>query len=170
MITDPGTLLESGALRFERLLPGPIERVWTYIVDPEKRARWFCGGTMLTGPRETASFHFDHEAMSGEPYPDRFANMAGGVTMPVAITAFETPHLIAWEWQGERTRIELSGAGDKVRLVLTEGPFTDAKKITGNAAGWQAHLSVLEDRLTGRPLRGFWTTHAEAEDYYGARA
>jgi len=27
-------------------LPGPIERVWEYLTDPDKRARWFAGGPM----------------------------------------------------------------------------------------------------------------------------
>ena len=45
MREDYGTQLEDGSLRFVRDLPGPIERVWDYLVDPEKRALWFCGGT-----------------------------------------------------------------------------------------------------------------------------
>lgn len=169
MITDPGTILESGALRFERLLPGPIERVWACLVDPERRATWFCGGSEPKRVGETMTFLFDHRAMSGEPYPERFADMENGVSIDAEITAFEPPHVIAWEWQGEATRIALGEEGDKVRLVLIEGPFAARDKLVGNAAGWQAHLGVLEDRLAGRALRGFWSVHAEAEEYYGAR-
>ncbi|MBC7987087.1 MAG: SRPBCC family protein [Sphingomonadaceae bacterium] len=169
MITDPGALLESGAIRFERLLPGPIERVWAYLVDPDKRATWFCGGTEPSRAGETLTFFFDHKAMSGEPYPERFANMEDGVSIDAEVTAFEPPRLLAWEWEGERTRVELAEEGDKVRLVLTEGPLAAREKKIGNAAGWQAHLGVLEDRLAGRPLRGFWSVHAEAEEYYGER-
>jgi len=33
-----GELREDGTFVFERLLPGPIERVWAYLVDGEKRA------------------------------------------------------------------------------------------------------------------------------------
>src|ERR1700754_4404022 len=35
-----------GEIRIMRTLPGPIERVWTYLTDPEKRSRWFAGGAM----------------------------------------------------------------------------------------------------------------------------
>ena len=34
---EHGVITEAGAIRFERLLPGPIERVWDYLVDPAKR-------------------------------------------------------------------------------------------------------------------------------------
>ena len=35
---DHGVVTAPGTLRMERLLPGPIERVWAYITEPEKRA------------------------------------------------------------------------------------------------------------------------------------
>ena len=35
-----------GEIRIMRTLPGPIERVWTYLTDPAKRAKWFAGGPM----------------------------------------------------------------------------------------------------------------------------
>jgi len=33
-------------IRLVRTLPGPIERVWEYLTDSEKRSRWFAGGPM----------------------------------------------------------------------------------------------------------------------------
>ena len=48
-MSEYGIVTEAGAVRFERLLPGPIERVWAYLTDPDKRAsgsrpvRWSCG-------------------------------------------------------------------------------------------------------------------------------
>ena len=41
-----GKFTQPGEVRIVRTLPGPIERVWDYLVDPEKRARWFAGGPM----------------------------------------------------------------------------------------------------------------------------
>lgn len=35
-----------GEVRLVRTLPGPIERVWEFLVDSDKRARWFAGGPM----------------------------------------------------------------------------------------------------------------------------
>src|SRR5688572_29818333 len=33
-------------VRMERLFPGPVERVWEFLVDPDKRALWLAGGPM----------------------------------------------------------------------------------------------------------------------------
>lgn len=38
-MSDYGTHSEPNTLRLERVLPGPIERVWEYLTDSEKRAR-----------------------------------------------------------------------------------------------------------------------------------
>jgi hypothetical protein len=43
-------------VRLVRILPGPIERVWDYLTDSEKRGRWFAGGPME--PRRVASSRF----------------------------------------------------------------------------------------------------------------
>lgn len=32
-----GVVTEPGTVRFERVLPGPIERVWAYLTESEKR-------------------------------------------------------------------------------------------------------------------------------------
>ena len=48
-----GTLIEPGTLRMERTLPAPIERVWAYFVEPDKRAAWLAGGT--TARKRSAS-------------------------------------------------------------------------------------------------------------------
>ncbi|HPF91720.1 MAG TPA: hypothetical protein PLL57_13755 [Flavobacteriales bacterium] len=34
-----GELIAPNTIRFTRVLPGPIERVWSYLVDPEKRSK-----------------------------------------------------------------------------------------------------------------------------------
>ena len=33
-------------VRFERLLPGPIERVWAYLTESDKRSLWLASGAM----------------------------------------------------------------------------------------------------------------------------
>ena len=39
-----GEMLDDTTIRFERMLPGPIERVWEYITESDKRAKWLCAG------------------------------------------------------------------------------------------------------------------------------
>ena len=33
-----GERVDDSTVRFERMLPGPIERVWEYLTDSDKRA------------------------------------------------------------------------------------------------------------------------------------
>ena len=40
MVTEPSTL------RIQRLLPGPIERVWAYLTESELRRKWLAAGEM----------------------------------------------------------------------------------------------------------------------------
>jgi hypothetical protein len=63
-MSDYGTVTEPQTVRFERILPGPIERVWEYLTDSEKRGMWLASGKME--PRVGAEFElrFDHESLS----------------------------------------------------------------------------------------------------------
>ena len=39
-----GELIEPTTLRIQRLLPGPIERIWAYLTDSELRSKWMAAG------------------------------------------------------------------------------------------------------------------------------
>src|ERR1700754_4234842 len=43
---DLGTYTARDTVRFERLLPGPIERVWAYLTESDKRDKWLAHGDM----------------------------------------------------------------------------------------------------------------------------
>ena len=40
-------------MQFVRILPGPIEKIWDYLWDGEKRGEWFATGAMPTKVGET---------------------------------------------------------------------------------------------------------------------
>jgi uncharacterized protein YndB with AHSA1/START domain len=40
MLTEPATL------KIQRLLPGPIERVWAFLTESELRRKWLAAGQM----------------------------------------------------------------------------------------------------------------------------
>ncbi|RED16540.1 uncharacterized protein YndB with AHSA1/START domain [Parasphingopyxis lamellibrachiae] len=170
MREDYGTQLEDGSLRFVRDLPRPIERVWDYLVDPEKRALWFCGGSMGGRPGDGFTMAFNHDHLSHEPLPDRYASMQGGIDLAARLIAIDPPHLLIFKGvnEEEETRIELSEEKGRVRLLLIQAPPADFAQLTDMAAGWHAHLGILVDQLAGEKPRGFWTDHEEAADYYRA--
>ena len=39
-----GVLTEPATLKIQRLLPGPIERVWAYLTESDLRRQWLAAG------------------------------------------------------------------------------------------------------------------------------
>jgi len=168
MKEDFGTQLENGSLRFVRDLPGPIDRVWEYLTDPVKRALWFCDGTMSETPGDSFVMAFNHDRLSHEPLPKRYAAMQGGIEMGARLVEIDPPHLLVFEGvdEDQQTRIELTEQGGRVQLLLIQSPTSDISELRDTAAGWHAHLGLLIDHISGRGPRGFWTDHEEAAEYY----
>ena len=57
-----------GTVRFERRLPGPIERVWSYFADSELRGQWLAPGPLQARVGGTLELGFKHSELSPEPY------------------------------------------------------------------------------------------------------
>ena len=50
LLERDGEILDAGTIRFERLLPGPIERVWAFLTESEKRKLWLAAGDFELRP------------------------------------------------------------------------------------------------------------------------
>lgn len=168
MREDYGTQLENGALRFVRDLPGPIERVWDYIVDPEKRILWLCGGTAGQAAGDGYVLEFDNSRMSNERATGRYAEYNSPTEIAAEVVEIDPPRLFVFRWNDAdaEARIELAEKGDRVELVLIQSPPDDLEQLVSMGGGWHAHLGILVDELAGAPHRGFWTEHEEAEAHY----
>ena len=64
-MSEYATVTAADTVRLERVLPGPIERVWAYLTEPEKRAKWFAGGPMELRVGGRVEFKFRHADLSG---------------------------------------------------------------------------------------------------------
>ena len=163
-----GTIAQS-TVRLERLLPGPIERVWAYLTESDKRATWFAAGTFELRVGGRADLHFDHDNISAEKRPpDRQKHDVHGT-----ITRLEPPRLLSYTFgaAGPESEVtfELTPRGKEVLLVITHVRIVDRKTMVNVASGWDAHVGILADRLNGVEPRPFWTTHARLKDEYEAR-
>lgn len=172
---DFGERFETGSVRFVRDLPGPIERVWAYLTESDKRARWLCGGKMELHEGGDAQFQFSNSALPDEPepVPERYAKYEG-IEFTGRVTRCEPPRLLQFTWPEEsgadtEVTFELAEDGDRVRLVLTHRRLHDTKLMLGASAGWHSHLEVLAARLAGCPVTGFWSRHAALEDAYAKK-
>ena len=163
-------------VRIERLLPGPIERVWDYLTDPEKRATWFAGGPIEPRAGGTVTLRFHNNALTpddGGP-GEKWKKYGGELTSGGRVTEWDPPRLLAFLWGEEdgtasEVRIELAPKGSKVQLVLTHQRLRDREGMLNVSGGWHAHLDVLVARLEGTTPPGFWPAIARLEKEYQAR-
>jgi uncharacterized protein YndB with AHSA1/START domain len=165
------TLIRPSTIRFERLLPGPIERVWEYLTLSEKRATWLAAGEFDLRVGGRIELIVDNDRLSDEK-PPAGAIARGTKRIEGRITRLEAPWLLAhtWNWDGKETDVlyELTPKGKDVLLVIHHRVPDDQGLKVGFGGGWGAHTGILEDRLNGVKPRGFWSTHARLMNEFAA--
>lgn len=62
-----GRLVEPTTLKIERLLPGPIDRVWAYLTQSELRRRWLASGEMRLAPDAPFELVWRNDELSDPP-------------------------------------------------------------------------------------------------------
>jgi uncharacterized protein YndB with AHSA1/START domain len=141
-----GIVLDAHTIRFERLLPGPIERVWSYLTDPERLATWLNRGEI---PSEVgAEFRWSWNCEDEKP----------GGELRGRTRVYDPPHVLEYDWiettapggpiRDSYVRFELQPQGDRVLLTLTHRALP-ADAFTTVAAGWHAHLDTLVATVSG---------------------
>jgi uncharacterized protein YndB with AHSA1/START domain len=171
-MSEFGVVTAARTIRLERRLPGPIERVWEFLTDPEKRGRWLAAGPMdlrVGGPVEL-TFRNSGLSSPAEPPPEKYKDHECA-SVHGRITRCEPPRLLSYTW-GEReseVTFELTPKDEDVLLVLTHRRLPDRTMMVRVGSGWHTHLAILIDRLNGREPRPFWSTHAPLEAEYEKR-
>jgi uncharacterized protein YndB with AHSA1/START domain len=143
-----GEFLRLPAVRFERLMPGPIGRVWACLTQCDHLAAWY-GPDGVIEPGEGGRVEF-----------------MGGHVRGI-ITQWRPPSRLIYSWNvfapGQARsaypesylNLDLSPAGAAVKLTLTHGPVLERFEAQ-NAMGWHTFLDMLRARLLGEdvPARG----------------
>jgi len=174
MNNTPAEFAGPGEVRLVRLLPGPIERVWDFLIDGEKRKRWFAGGTMEPRVGARAALRFHHKNIAGdEQPPEGYANVHDpGITMEVEVTQCEPPRRLAFSWmedgtgKGSEVAFDLTPQGEEVRLLVTHRRLNSDEERANVSGGWHVHLSILTALLTGDTPPPFWAMHGRLEAMY----
>ena len=132
-MNDDGQLGKAPMVRFERLLPGPIERVWEYLVNPARLPGWFGEATM-------------------EPRAGGAVRMMTGHVRGI-VTVWNPPRRPTYTWNvfgpGEaessypesNVSFDLEPQGNEVLLVLTHLPVLERFEKQ-NAMGWHTFLDM----------------------------
>ena len=167
-----GKFTGRGEVRIVRLLPGPIERIWAYLTDPEKRARWFCGGELEPKAGGKVVFAMVHKNLApGETPPAKYAHVQDpGVTFEGRVLKCEPPRLLVYTFGSDDSEVtfELTPQGKQVQLVLTHRTrgVEEEAELTNYSAGWHTHLAFLVAELEGTPRPKLWAMHARLTAEY----
>ena len=169
----PVTLVEPGTVKLERLLPGPVERVWAYIVESDKRAKRLAAGTFELRIRGKVRLEFDNSRLPNEkPLPAEYKD-AGKGTFEGVITRLEPNRLLShtWPWKSEQSEVtyELTPRGKQVLLTIVHRRLSK-ELVSQVMGGWDVHSGILADILNGVAPRPFWATHDRLEPEYAPLA
>ncbi len=172
-IASPGTygvLIEPTTLRIQRHLPGPIERIWSYLTDSDLRRQWLAAGAMGTQAGSAFELVWRNDELTTPPGA-RPAGFDAEHRMQGTITEFDPPHRlsITWGTTGGVT-FELAPAGNRVLLTVTHHRVADPDLLQKVSAGWHAHLDVLVARASGQDPAPFWDSWLHLRDDYSRRS
>ena len=164
-----GVLTEPTTLKIQRLLPGPIERVWAYLTEGELRRQWLASGEMEMQVEAPFELTWRNDDLS-DPPGERPEGFGEEHRMQSRITELDPPRKLAIAWQNSGdVSFELEQQGDEVMLTLIHRRLPNRDMLLKVAAGWHAHLDVLVARAAGKPPRPFWDTWLGLQQEYDQR-
>ncbi|MCH8615933.1 SRPBCC family protein [Sphingomonas sp. SM33] len=166
-VRAPLKKIAPNAIRLERVLDAPAEKVWRYLTEADLRSQWFMGGTDARPDRDFELLN-DHDNLSDDdvPYPENYAEFKGR-TWSEKVLRFDPPRLLETTFQGGKNgtvTYELKPEGERTRLVVTHSGIESPTGFQDFGSGWNSHLTVLEERLAGRSIRNFWELHAQSRE------
>lgn len=138
-----GTIDGRPALRMERRLAHPPEKVWRALTEPDRLSRWFPFTVVELDLRVGGKIGFD----------------GGGMTMDGEVVELDPPRLFAFLQHAPRQmgregdnllRFELVPEKGGCLLVFTQ-VFDDRPAAASYASGWQVCLDALDAVAGGRP-------------------
>lgn len=163
-------LAEPATLIIERVLPGPVERVWSYLTESDLRRQWLASGEMQMETDTPFELVWRNNELTKDP-GNRPAGFDGEHRMQSRIVEADPPRKLVFTWgESGEVAITLDAQGSDVLLTLTHRRLPDdAKSGLNIQAGWHAHLDVLVSRLTGAEPEPFWDSWTSLREEYAQR-
>jgi uncharacterized protein YndB with AHSA1/START domain len=128
-----GEMFRAPGVRFERRLPGPIEKVWAHLTQPDQLPGWYGAGSIIE-PREGGRVALNDNHIRG------------------VVTQWRPPGRPPVKFAPESyLTIELAPDGDTVALTLTHLPVLERFEQQ-NAMGWATFLDILVATAKGEAL------------------
>lgn len=174
-MSDYGRLIGPAEIEFRRRIDADIEKVWQFLVDPEKRKLWFCGGSTDDHVGGRIVMEFDHRRLSSSEAPEKYSEEIT-VTHHAEILEYDPPNRLAFTWfesggaADSKVEISLSATADgSTELHLVHTGIVDRELMIGILAGWHGHFDLMAETMSGPRKTDFWINHMELEGEYAGR-
>jgi uncharacterized protein YndB with AHSA1/START domain len=164
-----GTLIEPTTLKIQRLLPGPVERIWAYLTDSDLRRKWLAAGAMEMKVGAPFEFVWRNNELT-DPPGERPAGFGDEHRMQSRITELAPPKKISFTWDGSGdVSFELEARDEKVLLTIIHRRLPSRETLLRVGAGWHMHLDVLVASVTGGKSEPFWDGWLRLQKEYDRR-
>jgi uncharacterized protein YndB with AHSA1/START domain len=151
-----GALIEPATLKIQRLLPGPVERVWAYLTESDLRRQWLAAGQMEMKIGAPFELVWRNDELTNPP-GQRPPGFGEEHRMQSRIIDLDPPRKLVFAWGGSGdVSFELEPRDNQVLLTVIHRRLPDRATLLRVAAGWHAHLDVLVARTTGAEPMPFW--------------
>lgn len=164
-----GELIEPATLKIQRFLPGPIERVWAYLTESDKRRQWLAAGDMEMKVGAPFELVWRNDELNDPPSkrPEGFSEEH---RMQSRITELDPPRNLAFTFgQSGHVRFDLEPKGSRVLLTIIHSQLPDRATMLMVGAGWHMHLDVLVARASGKKPEPFWDGWSRLKQDYDRR-
>ena len=164
-----GVLTEPLTLKIERLLPGPVERVWAYLTDSDLRRQWLAAGEMDLQVGAPFELVWRNDELTTTP-GERPLGFSPESRIASRILAVDPPRWLVFTWgDSSEVSFELAPEGDDVRLIVIHRRLPNRGTLLKVGAGWHAHLDILVARMTGQDPAPFWDEWTRLHNDYDHR-
>ncbi len=164
-----GVLSEPATLKIQRLLPGPIERVWAYLTDSNLRCQWLAAGQMEMKVGAPFELVWRNDELT-DPPGQRPLGVSDEHRMQSRIIELDPPRKLAIAWGAEsEVHFELKPEGNEVLLTVIHRRLPDRATTLMVGAGWHMHLDLLVARATGTEPEPFWDGWSRLREEYDRR-
>ena len=165
-----GELIEPTTLRIERLLPGPIERVWAYLTESDLRRQWLASGYMDMKVGTPFELVWRNNELT-DPPGERPPGFGEEHRIQSEITELDPPRKLAFTFgNAGHITFTLEPKSSKVLLTLVHRRLPDRTTTLMVGAGWHMHLNILVARASGaKDPAPFWDGWTRLKKEYDRR-
>jgi uncharacterized protein YndB with AHSA1/START domain len=162
-----GKVIAPRTVEIQRLLPGPMERIWDYLTQSDLRRQWLASGDMGHAPGSTFTLTWRNDELATTSPGTRPADKNVEHSQDGVIQEWDPPRKLVYTWNGYGlVTFQLAPAGQRVLLTLTHSGLPSRGAMLGVSTGWHAHLDVLVAVAEGRKGAPFWDHMNELRPAY----